>query len=392
MDKLLLSNGEYYQNMSNSFKTLLSDQNFSDVTLVCEGYKQVKAHKFILSAHSPVFNEMLLNNPHQHPLVYLSGIIHEDLQALVRFLYLGETKVNQERFSSFLKFSKEFQIEGLANLASENQLVNNVDKHKEVTKALEKGQYTEDIIELIEDTNNELGTSELMVEDSYYMTENILELEERPFEMDQSRSEIEESLPSIEQFLNNLNETYEADLQEVKSEMVESIVSIKPSIVSEVPKERTRVNILSCNQCDHTTNSEVDLNIHKTSAHSEKLYPCADCKKRMDSEEGIFYPCTSCTLNLVKEKKKEKVMKFKCDKCDYKAGKINHLTQHKQSKHMNVVYSCDKCDYKASIKGNLSQHKQAEHEGIRYSCKVCGYEAKKMGHLMQHKKVKHMSF
>ena len=146
-------------------------------------------------------------------------------------------------------------------------------------------------------------------------------------------------------------------------------------------------NILACEKCEHTFKSEDKLSDHMKNAHE---YPCIACKQRMDSKQGVFYPCASCTLNLVKEKKKE--MKFTCDKCDYKAAKINHLTQHKQSRHMNTEYSCDKCDYKSSMKGNLSQHKQAEHEGIRYSCKLCSYQAKKMGHLIQHKKVKHMSY
>eukprot|EP00092_Neocalanus_flemingeri_P108300 GFUD01139079.1.p1 GENE.GFUD01139079.1~~GFUD01139079.1.p1 ORF type:complete len:248 (+),score=55.27 GFUD01139079.1:49-744(+) len=231
---------------------------------------------------------------------------------------------------------------------------------------------------------------------------------------------MEESLPIIEQFLNNLTETNKAELQDAEqyscnecNYMTEDRKCLpvhkkehhKQSNIGYIEEskymsgdamtlveEATKVNIYTCNQCDYCTESEDVLNNHRQSVHPEKLYPCEDCRKRMESEEGIFYPCTSCTSNLVKAKKKEKVMKFKCDKCDYKAGKVNHLTQHKQSKHTDVAYSCDKCDYKASIKGNLSQHKQAEHEGIRYSCKVCGYEAKKMGHLMHHKKIKHMSF
>jgi len=399
MEKLLLSNGEYYQNMSNSFKSLLTDQNFSDVTLVCEGYKQVKAHKFILSAHSPVFNEILLKSPHQHPLVYLSGINHEDLQALVRFLYLGETKVKHEHFSSFLKFSREFEIEGLANLATEIPLLDNSDLKKEMPNSLDKESCFE-------------GRKEHSKRIEPANEKNLYVLDGSPIE-----TEMEESLPCIEEFLNNLNETYEADLHEVNTDLGESnsinkyvsksenqvpkesylkstnVDKSKQAMLDyDVPTEQLMVKELSCDKCDYSADSSDDLNSHKSSSHTEQLYPCSDCRKRMESEEGIFYPCTSCTLNLVKEKKKEKVLKFKCDKCDYKAGKINHLTQHKQSKHMNVVYSCDKCDYKASMKGNLSQHKQAEHEGIRYSCKVCGYEAKKMGHLIQHKKVKHIGF
>ena len=58
----------------NAFKNLLGEEDFSDVTLACSDNKQVKAHKVILGACSPFFKEILLRNPHQHPLIYLKGI------------------------------------------------------------------------------------------------------------------------------------------------------------------------------------------------------------------------------------------------------------------------------------------------------------------------------
>jgi len=85
---------------------------FSDVTLACvEG--QVKSHKLVLAASSPVFNDLLTKHPHPHPLIFLKGTRLQDLQALLSFAYCGEVELEQERLESFLKAGEELQVKGL---------------------------------------------------------------------------------------------------------------------------------------------------------------------------------------------------------------------------------------------------------------------------------------
>ena len=78
-----------------TFKNLLSDEDFADVTLACEGDKQLKAHKVILSSCSPFFRKVLLKNKHQHPLLYLKGVKFTDLQLIVKFIYLGQIEIGK---------------------------------------------------------------------------------------------------------------------------------------------------------------------------------------------------------------------------------------------------------------------------------------------------------
>ena len=59
---------------SSSFKNLYDDDLFTDVTLACEGNKKIEAHKVILSACSNFFQEILKDNEHPHPLIYMQGI------------------------------------------------------------------------------------------------------------------------------------------------------------------------------------------------------------------------------------------------------------------------------------------------------------------------------
>ena len=52
---------------------LYSTSSFSDVTLVCDDQTQFKAHKFVLSACSSVFRNILSSNV-TSPFIYLRGI------------------------------------------------------------------------------------------------------------------------------------------------------------------------------------------------------------------------------------------------------------------------------------------------------------------------------
>eukprot|EP00092_Neocalanus_flemingeri_P029449 GFUD01031977.1.p1 GENE.GFUD01031977.1~~GFUD01031977.1.p1 ORF type:complete len:285 (-),score=71.59 GFUD01031977.1:250-1104(-) len=104
------------------FRKLISDQDFTDVTLVCVGNKQVKAHKVILSACSPFFRTLLLSNPqHPNPLVYLKGVQYSDLLSIIQFIYLGQTHVEQSNLDTFMETAKELEIQGLITDSSTRQ-------------------------------------------------------------------------------------------------------------------------------------------------------------------------------------------------------------------------------------------------------------------------------
>ena len=110
------------------YENLLSDTDFTDVTLACENDKVVKAQKLILSGSSSFFRNLLLVNPRKHPLIYLKGVNMRDLQAVLQFIYLGETKVEKDMVTSFLEVARELDVEGLTKDLEENTYT---DKHME---------------------------------------------------------------------------------------------------------------------------------------------------------------------------------------------------------------------------------------------------------------------
>jgi len=95
-------------------RNLHSDQDFTDVTIACEGQRTVDAHKVILSASSSFFHSILVETHSQeHPLICLTGVQFVHLQKLVEFIYLGEVKIPEEELTSFLELGRNLTISGI---------------------------------------------------------------------------------------------------------------------------------------------------------------------------------------------------------------------------------------------------------------------------------------
>ena len=112
-DLMHLAWNEFQNSSAKTFRNLHTDENFTDVTLACADGSQVKGHKVILSSSSPFFKNILLLNPHQHPLLFLKGIDIGDLRSLMEFIYCGEVEIQNEGLVKFLEAANELQIDGL---------------------------------------------------------------------------------------------------------------------------------------------------------------------------------------------------------------------------------------------------------------------------------------
>ena len=73
-EKFCLRLNDFKKNVKIAFKDLRNYCDFTDVTLACEDGHEVEAHKVILAASSPFFQNMLKRNKHAHPLIYMRGM------------------------------------------------------------------------------------------------------------------------------------------------------------------------------------------------------------------------------------------------------------------------------------------------------------------------------
>ena len=118
MEKYCLKWNDFHSSITSSYQNIRNGESFCDVTLVSEDEVTLKAHKLVLSSSSSFFKHILLNNPHQHPLLYLSGINSIDLNFILDYIYQGEIQLFQEQLDNFLNAAQILKIEGL--VAKEN--------------------------------------------------------------------------------------------------------------------------------------------------------------------------------------------------------------------------------------------------------------------------------
>ena len=105
---------DFQENMSTAIGSLRVDSDLTDVTLACEDGHQLQAHKVILAASSPFFQDIFKLNKHAYPLIYMRGIKPEELEAIMDFLYYGEANIFQENLETFLIIAQELSLKGLS--------------------------------------------------------------------------------------------------------------------------------------------------------------------------------------------------------------------------------------------------------------------------------------
>ena len=87
-EKYSLTWHSYSDHLKSMMKDLMMNEDFSDVTLVTEDKKQIKANFNILSASSPVFKDILRKEKNSNTLMYLRGIQYSEMESIMQFIYL----------------------------------------------------------------------------------------------------------------------------------------------------------------------------------------------------------------------------------------------------------------------------------------------------------------
>jgi len=94
------------------FQDLRTDEELFDVTLASDD-GTVEAHKVVISASSLFFRNVFKNTKQPHPFIYLRGVHHQDLVALLDYIYTGKTQILAEDVNRFLSVAKDLKIKSL---------------------------------------------------------------------------------------------------------------------------------------------------------------------------------------------------------------------------------------------------------------------------------------
>jgi len=363
----ILQSKEFEKSTFSNWKLAQNDKYFCDVTLACED-KQIPAHKIILASISKVFANLLVWNPHQHPLIYLRGVKHEDLLNLINFIYQGEVNIKEQQIKQFLQVAKDFKIDGLSDYYVEDppSSVLSVDSYEGACSSI-AGSISTDTSENVgvmggngvtdiptdyEKPHEDISLPKLMDE----FIHNLVDDEPKdPIEIDHSNS----NQIMIEQFNGTPSKK-----RKVPPKMDPEVIQIfdqpddNPKLESNPATIYTMENPtlqFSCGQCNYTTSNILTLGKHVETDHKVTKHSVIQGN---DQAKG--------------KSDKVRQVTHSCDKCDYTTIHISILRKHVESEHSNtrlasalergqVIHSCDKCNYSSENRMKLIMHVKLVH-------------------------------
>ena len=110
MDRYRITHDQYHAKLYRALYDMQDTAALTDVTLVCDDQKQIHAHKFILCASSSVLKRIIGNFvTNSNSVIYLRGI-HEEMEAIINFIYLGETTFSVDRMNEFINVAKNLEV------------------------------------------------------------------------------------------------------------------------------------------------------------------------------------------------------------------------------------------------------------------------------------------
>ena len=147
--KFQISSEDQESNRSRVLQDILSQSQFLDVTLVNDD-REWGAHKLILSTVSPVLRRILdrgPQTPQHHPLLYLRGTKSSNIEALLEFVYYGETSVQVADLNEFISLGNDLKIGGICENGKEFKNNENLKSEPIRTKEHSNDSHEGEILE-----------------------------------------------------------------------------------------------------------------------------------------------------------------------------------------------------------------------------------------------------
>ena len=328
---------------------LLVSEEFKDVTLVCDDGELIRAHRNILSICSPVLRNILLADRRNTPTIYLRGINHTEMEAIIKFIYLGQASVSKSRVDEFLLVADNLKIKELCQ--------------EPITKLVESDNN-------LEDTNEGNGvlkdiTKETLVK---YEEENILKMEV-----------IEDTEVGEEKYVSDEQDKTHSGEFKIK----ERDIFIEGDIYGKEKIENAMEKIGGSTQ---SNDDEIDLKMEKDKKIKKKVLKnletktCEQCGKVFTKKKSLSYHKETV----------HSTIEYPCSKCEFKATRLDRLRIHIQSKHEGVKFSCSHCSKKFNFKNNCTAHIKSVHEGVKYECLHCDQKYTDRATLRKHTLKKHI--
>lgn len=112
---------------------------YTDATIMCSGYRY-PVHKVILASSSKYFEELLHQtedlHPIVHPVIVLNNIGKTGLEAILKFIYVGEVSIQEKDVVQLFDAARELKIKGLCDDALRSICLSKKEQNSVIDKVL----------------------------------------------------------------------------------------------------------------------------------------------------------------------------------------------------------------------------------------------------------------
>jgi len=304
--KFCLTWKDFNMIFNKEFEALRKSEDFFDVTLACED-NQINAHKLVLSAASDFFKHILKKNKHDHPLIYLTGVKFSDLQAILDFIYTGETEVAEGDLENLLSTASKLKVKGLtesqANLESEASSMHSLmdqslKKKKQTEITLEKPKSSQQSVIDPDYENQETGIMEIKSEqvenepkqylkaaplDKIFRSSDPMDISSflSPEEQQQLTEEVVHTYPKAPAVVNEptQGQDYISNKNELERQCSELMVSSFDSSVGKT--------VWQCAQCHYSSKLRYTVKEHVETHISGFSHQCPLCDKSCNTRNAL---------------------------------------------------------------------------------------------------------
>ena len=297
--------GTFTGHLRETLHKMFMTNHFTDVTLVCDDQAMIQAHKVVLSASSAVFLNMLRQNLHAHPVIYLHGVKYSDMEALLSFMYKGEVRIPEDGLKSFMKASKALQMKEIGH---------------DQTTTIEK-----DHSDPGDGSPDSAVNMENVVSDTFCGGEEekdpIKESQADGCDKDMENSSMDKDVKKILLFKSPTSKTIRNRKYKPRKQQ----------------RDLENVEIETITVKSEQGNFDIQ----------EERYRCLICKK-------LFTRLSRVTEHIKTVHEKESNLKS-CHLCDFKTSRGDYLKKHIEA-HDDNYYFCDICDYSTKWKATMAKH------------------------------------
>ena len=114
MEQFHLNWHTFSDHVKEMMQNLLLSNESTDITLICEDKTKFKAHKFVLNACSPLFQTIINDLPQKDPVIYLKGVLAQEMKSILQFMYIGKATFYQNRMNQFLNVARSLEIKEIS--------------------------------------------------------------------------------------------------------------------------------------------------------------------------------------------------------------------------------------------------------------------------------------